>query len=536
MSSAKTCGEVLVEILENYGIDTIFGIPGVHTVELYRGLPNTGIRHITPRHEQGAGFMADGYARASGRPAGCFIISGPGMTNIVTAMGQAYSDSIPMLVISSVNSSHELGLGEGRLHELPNQRALVSGVSVFSHRVMRASELPSVLARAFAVFDSARPGPVHIELPLDVITAPGDGLDRSAHRSINRPGPDPAAILHAAKLLREAKNPMVVLGGGTVAAADAARALVDRLGAPTLLTINAKGMLPRGHSLSLGGTLPLAPVMEAVQSADVVLAIGTELGETDTLLFYDQLKISGRVIRIDIEAEQLTRNVLPSVGICCDAGLAMTALFDALDGFEPDRAASQARVAALRQSAFELVSPAYRVHRRFLDAVAEALPGVVIVGDSTQPVYGGNFTYEPDTPRSYFNSSTGYGTLGYALPAAFGAKLASPERPVVALIGDGGIQFTLAELASGVELGLPVPVLLWNNQGYGEIKKYMVERDIPRIGVDIHTPDFQTLARGFGCHAVRVENFAHLADSLRDANDADRPTIIEIIESEIDNW
>ncbi|MDX1426117.1 MAG: thiamine pyrophosphate-binding protein, partial [Kiloniellales bacterium] len=115
MRAMRTCGEVLVEILESYGIDTVFGIPGVHTVELYRGLPNTGIRHITPRHEQGAGFMADGYARASGRPAACFIISGPGMTNIVTAMGQAYADSIPMLVISSVNNTHELGLGEGRL-------------------------------------------------------------------------------------------------------------------------------------------------------------------------------------------------------------------------------------------------------------------------------------------------------------------------------------------------------------------------------------------------------------------------------------
>ena len=170
----KTCGEVLVEILEAYGIDTVFGIPGVHTVELYRGLPNTGIRHVTPRHEQGAGFMADGYARASGRPAACFIISGPGMTNIVTAMGQAYSDSIPMLVISSVNISNELGMGEGRLHELPDQSGLVRGVSVFSHRLLRAADLPAVMARAFAVFDSARPGPVHIELPLDVITAPAD--------------------------------------------------------------------------------------------------------------------------------------------------------------------------------------------------------------------------------------------------------------------------------------------------------------------------------------------------------------------------
>ncbi len=540
----RTCGEVLVEILESYGIETVFGIPGVHTVELYRGLPNTGIRHITPRHEQGAGFMADGYARASGRPAACFIISGPGMTNIVTAMGQAYADSIPMLVISSVNNTHELGLGEGRLHELPDQQALVSGVSVFSHSVLRAAELPSVLARAFAVFDSARPGPVHIQLPLDVITASGEDLERVAHRTRTRPGPDPRSVERAAELLGAAEAPFVVLGGGTADAADRARALVERLGAPVALTVNAKGVLPPGHPLSLGSLLPQAPVLEALQSADVVLAIGTELSETDTLLFYSRLKLSGKLIRVDIEAEQLIRNALPEVALCCDAGLAMAALDDALADGQPGRAggqavdqtAAQARVAALRAEATASLPVAYRTHGRFLDAVAEALPGAIIVGDSTQPVYGGNLTYEPAGPRSYFNSATGYGTLGYGLPAAFGAKLARPDRPVVALIGDGGIQFTIGELASAVELGLPVPVLVWNNRGYGEIKQYMADRDIPQIGVDIYTPDFQAIARGFGCHAVTAESLAHLADTLGSAVRADRPTVIEIDEAAALAW
>ncbi len=528
----KTCGEVLVRMLENYGIDTIFGIPGVHTVELYRGLADSGIRHVTPRHEQGAGFMADGYYRASGRPAACFIISGPGMTNIVTAMGQAYSDSIPMLVVSSVNRTDELSLGEGRLHELPDQRALVSGVSVFSHSVLHPAELPAVLARAFAVFDGARPGPVHIELPLDVITAPGDDLDRAAHRGIARPGPDPDAIARAADLLRAAQSPIVVLGGGTMDAPDEARSLVDTLGAATILTINAKGVLPAGHPLSLGSLLPLAPVMGALRSADVVLAVGTELGETDTLLFDERLELAGRVIRIDIEAEQLTRNALPAIGICSDAGLALRSLADALAGFTPDTAAAQTRVAELRGEAYATLRADYRLHHRFLDAVAAALPGVIVAGDSTQPVYGANLTWEPDEPRRYFTSSTGYGTLGYALPAALGAKLAQPDRPVVALIGDGALQFTIGELASAVELGLPLPILLWNNRGYGEIKQYMLERDIPTIGVDIYTPDFQAIAQGFGCHAEVVRSFADLSAALQRAAAADRPSLIEIVESD----
>lgn len=531
-----TCGEVMVRILENYGIDTVFGIPGVHTVELYRGLPETRLRHVTPRHEQGAGFMADGYARASGRPAACFIITGPGMTNIATAMGQALADSIPMLVISSVNASHDLGLGEGRLHELPDQSALVSGVARFSHRVLRAEELPAVIARAFAVFESARPGPVHIELPLDIITAPGDGLDTRAYRTAARPAPAPTAIERAAALIRSARSPFVVLGGGTVGACEAARTLVECVGAPTAPTINARGVLPPRHPLSLGGLLPEPPVIEALRAADVVLAIGTELGETDTLLFGERLKLRGQVIRIDIDPEQLVRNALPTVGICADAGLAMRALTAALDGFEPDLDSAWDRVAALRSEAEGGLREDYRLHGRFLERVADALPGVILVGDSAQPIYGGNLTYEAALPRSWFNSATGYGTLGYALPAALGAKLGAPERPVAAMIGDGGIQFTIGELASAVELGLPVPILLWNNRGYGEIKHFMVERDIPRIGVDVYTPDFQAIARGFGCKAVLAEGWDHLGSSLREAAAGDGPTLIEIDQDAVARW
>jgi len=532
--NVKTCGEALVELLQSYGIELVFGIPGVHTVELYRGLPNTRLRHITPRHEQGAGFMADGYARVTGKPAACFIISGPGMTNIITAMAQAYSDSVPMLVISSVNNSHELSLGQGRLHELPSQRELVSGVCVFSHTVARPDELDQVLARAFTVFDSARPGPVHIELPLDVITAPATfDIARSVGKRY-RPGPGDAAIADAVALLKTAERPFIVLGGGAQDAHQEARQLVERLGVRTALTVNAKGMLAPEHPLNLGSRLPQKPVLDALQDADVVLAVGTELGETDTLLFDDQLRIDGQVIRVDIEPEQTTRNVLPSVSICADAALAMKALYDALPDFNSFD--HSAEVAQLRRAADEQAPAAYRAHGRFLDLVAETLPGVVIVGDSTQPVYGGNLFYEAAGPRRYFNSSTGYGTLGYGLPAALGAKLALADTPVVSLIGDGGLQFTLAELATAVELELAVPILVWNNQGYGEIKRYMVDRDIPTIGVDIYTPDFIAIARGFGCLTATVSTRAEFIEALQDADSASKPTLIDIPEESALDW
>lgn len=528
----STCGEVLVELLEAYGIDTVFGIPGVHTVELYRGLPNTSIRHITPRHEQGAGFMADGHARVTGKPGACFIITGPGMTNIATAMAQAYADSIPMLVISSVNHTHELGLGGGRLHELPSQRQMMSGVTAFSHTLMRPDELPAVLARAFAVFASARPRPVHIEIPLDVITAPADHVGRKIAALPSRPAPAPQAIAQAAALLQTARNPVVLLGGGCSDAAREATALVECLNAPTLLTINAKGVLPSGHPLSLGCNQSLEPVRAMVAGADVVLAIGTELGETDYDVVFDGgFSLPNRLIRIDIDAEQLSRNYPADVAILSDSGLAMRALrlqlehssFNAAgDGYE--------RTVAVR-AAFEQHWPQpFRAQHQVLQTIQEALPNVIIAGDSTQPVYSGNHLYEASAPRSWFNSSTGYGTLGYGLPAAIGAKLACPERPVVALIGDGGIQFTLPELASAVEAGAPVIVLLWNNSGYGEIKRYMENRDIPAIGVDIYTPDFLAIARGFGCHAEAATSFDNLREQLLSAADRNRPTIIEVRE------
>lgn len=247
-----TCGQFLVRQLEAWGVDTVFGIPGVHTVELYRGLPDSSIRHITPRHEQGAGFMADGYARASGKPGVCFVITGPGVTNILTAMAQAYADSIPMLVISSVTTRARLGRNGGYLHELTDQRAMTAGVTAFSHTLLDVDQLPAALTQAFAVFESQRPRPVHIELPLDVITAPADHLSLVCQPCFSRPAPDPQQLDLAAKRLGNAKHPLVLLGGGCIAAASEARILVDRLAAPAATTINAKGVLPDHHPLALG--------------------------------------------------------------------------------------------------------------------------------------------------------------------------------------------------------------------------------------------------------------------------------------------
>ena len=528
-----TCGEVLVHLLERYGVDHVFGIPGVHTVELYRGLACSSIRHVTPRHEQGAGFMADGYARTRGKPGVCFIITGPGMTNITTAMGQAYADSIPMLVISSVQSRSQLGGGRGKLHELPNQSALVAGVAAFSHTLMSAAELPSVLARAFAVFQAGRPRPVHIEIPLDVLVENADALLGSTPVSVARAGAAPAAVQQMSQRLAAAKRPLILAGGGAIDAAAELTRLAEALGAPVALTINAKGMLPAAHPLLIGSTQTLLATRALVAEADVVLAIGTELAETDyDITFAGGFDIPGALLRVDIDPDQNVRNYPPQVALVADARIAAQALLtevnrQPLAPRSPDW--GTARVARLWAELEPAWDAATRAQTRFLNVVLEELPGVVFVGDSTQPVYSGNLTLNLNHPRRWFNASTGYGTLGYALPAAIGAWLGRGDgQPVVCLIGDGGLQFTLPELASAVEARTPVIVLLWNNQGYEEIKKYMVNRDIEPVGVDIYTPDFIGVAKALGCAAQSVHNIEALRTALRAAADRQGPTLLEI--------
>lgn len=525
-----TCGEVLVKILENYGIDTVFGIPGVHTVELYRGIRHTQLRHITPRHEQGAGFMADGYARSSGKVAVCFIITGPGMTNIATAMAQAMADSIPMLVISSVNRSHELGMGEGRLHELPDQQNTISGVCRFSHTLLSVNELPKVTARAFSVFHCQRPGPVHIEIPIDIITADASHIDIEPFALPSAPGPDLDAISKAAEKLHQSVAPIIVLGGGAVNTGVRMSSLAELIDAPVMNTVNGKGILAASHPLAIGGSCSMEAVRDAFNEADVILAIGTEFGETDYDYFFKgDPKPTGTLIRIDIDADQFHRNVKSDIAICSDATLAVEALFDFLSHLQQKDKNGGARAKGIRQS---ILASRNNDYADVFSSIKQALPEVIIAGDSTQPTYYAWLYYETEQPRKYFHSASGYGTLGYAIPAAIGAKLANPDMPVIGLVGDGASQFTIAELASAVEARINVVFLIWNNHGYKEIKNFMESNDIDTIGVDIYTPDFIGIANAFGCHSARVDCTDDLKQALILAQEKAGPTVLLLNESD----
>jgi acetolactate synthase-1/2/3 large subunit len=524
-------GEYLVKLLERYGVRHVFGIPGVHTAELYRGLMGGAIRHVTPRHEQGAGFMADGYARLTGRAGVCFIITGPGMTNIATAMAQAYADSIPMLVISGVNATSQLGHGYGNLHELPDQQRLAAAVAAFSHTLLRPEDLPAVLARAFALFETARPRPVHIEIPLDVMVATVADNASTEPVQIAPSSPPAEALDEAARLLERAERPLILAGGGASRAGPEIPVIAERLDAPVVMTANGRGLMPSGHPLGIPASPSLKALQQLIAAADVVLAVGTELGPTDYDMYGEGgFAIPGTLIRTEIDPLQMMRTCIPEFALLGDAGATVRGLLERLGGAPRDRAGA-ARAAGARKAAFAALSPAMQKQIRFLDLIRDALPRAVIVGDSTQAVYAGNLYFEAGARTGWFNSATGYGTLGYALPAAIGAKLGAPDRPVVCLAGDGGLQFTLGEFGSAMDAGTPIIVLAWNNLGYGEIKSYFLARGIAPEGVDLTTPDFVAIARAYGWQAERLAALGKLPERLQAAAARTTPTLIEVDET-----
>ena len=523
-----TCGEVLVKLLEGYGVDHVFGIPGVHTVELYRGLARSSIRHITPRHEQGAGFMADGYARVSGKPGVCFVITGPGVTNAATAIGQAYADSIPMLVISSVNHTASLGKGWGCLHETQDQRAMTAPITAFSAVALSAEDLPELIARAYAVFDSERPRPVHISVPLDVLAAP---VKRDwSNEVVRRPGrglPCSSLLEQAAAKLAGAKRPMIIAGGGALQAAEVLQQLSTCLAAPLFTSVAGKGLLAPDAPLNAGSSLCVEPGWNLIAEADVVLAVGTEMADTD--FWRERLLLNRELLRVDIDPRKFNDFYPCALALQGDARLTVGALLEHLPDTQRDPGAAIESVAALRQAVKASHGPLQTIHQAILDRIAVELPDNAFIStDMTQLAYTGNYAFASRAPRSWLHP-TGYGTLGYGLPAGIGGMFATDDRPGLVLVGDGGFLYTAQELATAVEeLDRPLVVLLWNNDALGQIRDDMIGLDIEPIGVLPRNPDFAGIGRAFGCTVAQPRSLDELQQALRAGFARNSVTLIEL--------
>lgn len=538
--STATVGRELIRLLEAHDVDVVFGIPGVHTAELYRGLAASPIRHVTPRSEQDAGFMADGYARASGKPGVCLLITGPGLTNAITAMAQARADSIPMLVISGVNALATIGHYRGHLHELPDQIGMMRTLALSSERLERPADLPDLVARAFAVMRQGRPGPVHIEIPTDLMEAPLAPLGAEP-AMFAPPAPSAGDITEAAPLCTMSKRPLILAGGGAARADASIRRLAEALDAPVVTTTNARGLLAR-HPLCVPASASLREVRTLIDDADLVIAIGTQFGPTDYDAYEDGgFKLPPRLVRIDLDPGE---DIPAAPRIRADADLGAAALCDALSGAgaPAGRESGADRAASARRAVLDALPEKMRALLAALDVIRDAVPGATIVGDSTQLVYAGNLYFEAAAPRSWFNASTGYGSLGFGPPAAVGAAVALPDAPVICIVGDGGFQFCLGALGTAADERTNVVFLVWNNLGYQEIEDYMVARGIEPVGVRPGAPDFVKIAEAYGIRAERIElapgaktlsrqamDLGRLDSALRAAVAEKGPALIEIM-------
>jgi 5-guanidino-2-oxopentanoate decarboxylase len=524
---SRSIGRYLVELLVANGIDTVFGIPGVHNLELYRGLAAADIRHVLVRHEQGAGFAADGYARLSGRPAAAFTISGPGLTNILTAVAQAYSDSIPLLVVATTPVRASLGKQWGVLHELQNQCALAAGVFGVARSAASAEDVRDHLRLCLASLHAGRPRPAYLEIPLDVLAEPTSLHAARFAEAAPLPQASSEQIAAAIRLLALAARPIIIAGGGARHAGPELHRLVDTLDCPLVTTAAGKGVLPHHHPCNLGTSLPYRATQSLIADADVVLAVGTEMGETD---IYSALKLplSGPLIRIDVDPVKLADHYSADVPVWGDARSSLRAIQQGLSA-RPGWRKQTGGAANVRAEIESTIDSKSRAQLNALDAIRAALPrDGAVFSDMTQIAYFGNYAFQTDEPGQWFHPS-GYGTLGFALPAALGAKISSPARAVLALAGDFGLQFTLGELMTAVEAALSLPVVVWNNSALGQIRDDMIAANIPPTGVIARNPDFLALALACGAAAVRARNAAALTHAIRTALDHSGPTLIEAV-------
>ncbi|MEO8219600.1 MAG: thiamine pyrophosphate-dependent enzyme [Specibacter sp.] len=510
----NNAGYSILKTLRNYGVDTIFGIPGTHNLEFYRHLAPLGMRPVTTRHEQGAGYGADGWAQQTGLPGVVITTSGPGLLNALSAAGTAYCESRPLIILSPGVPEGEDFADIGSLHETKDSTAAAGAIVEWSRRVHSATDAVKAIHDAFEMFRYGRPRPVHIEVPLNILESASDCdaalLEAKPLRAGK--GAEAEALATAAKLLRESANPVILAGGGSIRAGAHLAALAQLLQAPVVTTLNGKGSLPETHPLSLGSDIRLPAAQVLCDGADVLLIVGSKVGESE--MWGGTLAPLGTVIRLDILASQANKNVRSDVALIGDSAVIVEQLIEEIGGQDRPAADLEAVRAALRTQARAL-SPELS---RIAEEAASALPANTIVGgDSSQITYLGTASFIPQEHPHSFLYTPAYATLGYGLPASIGAKIASPERPVVCILGDGALMFAVQELITAVEQRLDLVVVCVDNGGYAEIRSNEADRGIPAVGVDLVQPDWAALATAFGGTGHRITDAADFAPTLHKA-------------------
>jgi acetolactate synthase I/II/III large subunit len=532
---------VILEALKREGVDTIFGFPGGVLLPLYDALYDSSIKHILTRHEQGAGHAADGYARASGKVGVCMATSGPGATNLVTPIANAYMDSIPMVAITGQVSRHLIGLDSF-------QEADVTGITLpivkHSYLVQDSESLPRIIREAFYIASTGRPGPVVIDIPVDVCKEEMD-YDPSAIPAMHLPGYRPNVKGHpkqtkeAARLIGSAQRPVIYAGGGIImsGAADELRELAIYGHIPVTTTLTGKGGFPEDHALSMGmlGMHGTQYANYAISQADVILAVGVRFDDRVT----GNLKTfapEARFIHIDQDPAEISKNVSVDVPIVGDAKKVLATLLTELKQLDlsPDRhvpwmeqveAWKQNHPLVIRQSDDGEIMPEAAIAKIYEVTGGDAIACTEV---GQHQMWAAQH-YLCRRPRQFITSG-GLGTMGFGFPAAIGAQVARPDSLVIDIAGDGSFQMTLQELATAVQFDLPVKVCIINNQFLGMVRQWQELFWNKRYS---HTciecqPDFVKLAEAYGAEGYRATKPDELEEVLRTAFASDRPAVIDI--------
>jgi acetolactate synthase I/II/III large subunit len=523
-----TGGQALVQSLEKEGLATLFGLPGVQLDWAYDALyeARDRIDVVHTRHEQATAYMADGYARTTGKIGACMVVPGPGLLNASAALSTAYACSSPVLCVAGQIPTGAIDKGYGMLHEVNHQHELMGSFAKWVGRAERPSAVPGVVREAFRQLRTGRPRPVGVEAPADMLQVTED-VTLLEPAAAERSAGDPDLLRQAAELLRAAERPLIYSGGGTLMAGawDELRALAEMLEAPVVMSTDGRGALSDRHYLAHTGLSG----MRLLPQADVVLAVGTRFFQPAVAW---GIPPGATVIRVDIDAEEIARHGAPTVGIVGDARGALAALRDLLDGASR-RPSREAELRAAREQATALLAP-IQPQAAYSAAIRAALPDDgIVVADLTQVAFFATLGFPVYCPRTFIGP--GYqGTLGSGFATALGAQVGSPDKKVVALMGDGGFMYNVQELATMRQRHLNVVAIVFNDNAYGNVRRIQREAFAGHvIAADLVNPDFVALAESFGVRGLRVDAPDALRSVLGDALAANESVLIEVAVGEM---
>ena len=517
-----TGGEALARQLVREGVKLVFGLPGVQLYGALAGLRDEGVRFITTRHEQATTYMADGYARAGG--AGGFgtalVVPGPGLLNAAAGLSTAFSASSPVLMLCGQVPRRYLGRDVGVLHEVNDQMDAIAPVTKWRRRVLEVSDVPAAVRAAVRQLKTGRPRPVHLEFPPDVLEEEGDATLLPPAETERTAAPEPL-IARAAQMLLAAQRPAIYAGGGAITgdAHEALVAVAEHLQAGIATTAEGKGVVSDANDLSLGaGLWPKNALRRWLDAADLILVVGS------------RLQVAGfaptqQLIQIDVDPDEIGRSHGLTFGLVGDAKLTLERLLERLRVSAP-RPSRKAEYQALRgemaaQDTIEPNAPILRALRAGTPEDAIVIAGMTQIGYYSRPFWP---VYRP---RTYLNSSYS-GNLGFEYPTALGAKVAQPDRPVVAICGDGGFMYNAQEMSTAVKYGINVVAVVFNDEAYGNVARDLDEAWGGTWEADFRNPDFMKLADAYGVAGIRVDKPTEVGDAVRRALTLNRPALVEV--------